>query len=441
MIIYGLKGWTMLNELRCRVFWSLDKVRGGVVLENYNSIKSFLENPDNEEFQRHRDTLLSDLIAHSKATVPFYKNYKSSRLIDLPVVNKKMIMENFEAFKSDIHTGKDMYKVQTSGSTGVPLELYQNIEKRNRNRSDVLYFLSETGYQIGNLLIELEVWRVHNKKPKAIQCLQNKVQFDVSKLTEARITQLLKYISTHRGPKNLLGFASAFETICQYMDEQNIMMTNCGINGIIVNSEFLNDYTRSTLIKRFNTPVFSRYSNEELGILAHQTFGSEGRFKLNWASYFFEILNMDADKPVENGEMGRIVVTDLFNYAMPLLRYDTGDIGMFDPIDADKLFLKSVEGRKMDIVYDTEGNIVSSHVIYTLFYPYYELIKQYQFIQTGSNEYVIKLNLKDSFPNEIEMTEAVKKEFGRNAAVKFEYVEDIPTLSSGKRRKVVNLYK
>jgi phenylacetate-CoA ligase len=142
--------------------------------------------------------------------------------------------------------------------------------------------------------------------------------------------------------------------------------------------------------------------------------------------------------------LGRIVITDLFNYSMPMIRYDTGDIGMFEnlPTKSNPFpVLKNIEGRKMDSVYDTKGKIISSFVIYFYFYKYYPLLKQHQFIQIGKKEYLIKLNTyTGSFEHEQKLIESIQEDFGKDAFVKISLVNEIPSLSSGKRKKVVNSY-
>lgn len=66
---------------------------------------------------------------------------------------------------------------------------------------------------------------------------------------------------------------------------------------------------------------------------------------------------------------------------MPIIRYDTGDIAKLLKLKNGQTKFKKIEGRKMDLIFDTKGNIISSFVIYTKFYNYYTLLKQYQFIQ------------------------------------------------------------
>lgn len=96
----------------------------------------------------------------------------------------------------------------------------------------------------------------------------------------------------------------------------------------------------------------------------------------------------------------------------------------------------------MDLIYDSQGNIITSFVIYTKFYKYYKLLKQYQFLQQGEKEYEIKLNLQDDvFEFENDLITDVKSDFGIDAKVTISYVDEIPALAYGKRKEVINNFK
>jgi phenylacetate-CoA ligase len=207
-------------------------------------------------------------------------------------------------------------------------------------------------------------------------------------------------------------------------------------------SESLNEFTKASLEKYFGVPAVSRYSNLENGIIAQQETNGNLRFLVNTASYHIEILKIDTDAPAKEGELGRIIVTDLYNYAMPMIRYDTGDVGSLEQ-DASKpgrLYLSKVEGRKLDMLYDTKGTIVSSYIMYKNMWQYTE-IRQYQLIQNGEKEYLFKINVGETFERESQLVEEFKSYLGDDAVFQIEYVEEIPLLDSGKRRKLVNNYK
>lgn len=118
--------------------------------------------------------------------------------------------------------------------------------------------------------------------------------------------------------------------------------------------------TKNGLKKILNCNVISRYSNEEQGILG-QARNNDERYYLNHASYYFEFLKLDSDKKAEPGEICRIVVTDLFNYAFPMIRYDTGDTGIYNSENNDSNgfpVLSKIYGRLLDLVYDTKGTTI-----------------------------------------------------------------------------------
>ncbi len=429
-------------NLRNNAFWLIDKLKGGSIKKHYKEITSILNKPTTKSSIKLRENNLYKVLKHAIDTTSFYKKYNDfNSILDFPVIKKTVVQDTFEAFQSKLYKNSDNFKVSTSGSTGVPFFLFQDVQKRNRNRADVIYFLDKCGYNIGNKLYELEVWRKLNKKRKLKSWLQNVIQFDTTKLTDERIEEFLHILKTDRSKnKTILGFASSFEMIAQYLEKKDVIVNVEGLKSAIANSEYLNPYTKKVMGQYLNTQVLSRYSSEEIGIVAHQTLDSPNNFVINHASYYVEILNFDNDNPVETGEYGRIVVTDLFNYAMPMIRYDTGDIAKLNVLENGTSFFEKVEGRKMDLIYDTNGNIVSSFVVYTKFYKYYKLLQQYQFIQKSKKVYEIKLNLKsESFEFENELIEDVKNDFGHDAIVNITYVDEIPPLSSGKRRKVVSL--
>jgi phenylacetate-CoA ligase len=433
----------LLNKLRNKAFWLVDGLKGGKIKGHLEEQKLGIEQPNSSKAKSIKDHHLNALLKHALTTTPYYKALKNAHAIeDFPVIRKSIIQDDFEAFESEVYKDADNFKVSTSGSTGVPFFLYQNTGKRQRNHGDVIYFLNQSGFQIGNRLYELEVWRGHNQKGNLKAKLQNVVQYDISKLTDERIKLFLSLLKSNKQSKIMLGFASAYEMIAQYLEKNNISYKDLGLIAAVANSEYLNPYTKLTLGKHLNTTVLSRYSSEEIGIIAHQTLKSPNTFVLNHASYHIELLNFNDDEPVKPGEFGRIVVTDLFNYAMPIIRYDTGDIAKLGFSEAGVMEFTQIEGRKMDLIYDSKGNIISSFLVYTKFYKYYHLLKQYQFIQQGEKTYELKLNLQgEGFEHETKLINDIKSDFGEDAQVTISYVDEIPALASGKRRKVINNYK
>ncbi|MDX1364330.1 hypothetical protein [Arenibacter latericius] len=339
------------NVFRRIGFWSTDYIKGKQVRKHYQDISSIMENPFSSESIKRRDHLLTRLLLHTAGTVPFYSQLNSTRLDNFPVVNKTMVLKDLDQFKSSKYLNRELYKVTIGRSTGTPFYLYYNRNKRKRNTADVLYFFGKAGYKLGDKLYDLEVWGEHNKKSKIKAWMQNVVHFDISKITDTRINTLIQLLKKDKQYKTILGFSSTLESIGQYLDKTDQKFKVKNIRTIIAGPDCINSYTKNTMSTYFNAPVFAKYSNEELGILAHQAVDSGENFNINWASYFIELLDLEKDEPVKQGELGRIVVTDLFNYAIPIIRYDTGDIARFSKTDDNLIHFEHIESRMMDLMH------------------------------------------------------------------------------------------
>ncbi len=432
----------MPSTLRSKIFWSLDGLRGSEVGRHFNDIQAINENPKSDRSEKRNKKHLNDLLVHALDTVGFYKkaDIREPDLQQFPVVNKHIIREDLEDFQSQKFADEKKFKVTTSGSTGTPFSVFQNSDKRKRNRADSLYFTKKVGYKIGTRLFFMRIWGDMGFKKKIGNFIQNIAAIDVLRLNEEEIPDLVRAISQSGGEKSLLGYASAYERIVNYLDSRKETADFGKVNSIVAIAEALEDATAEAVQRHFKCPIYSRYSNNENGILAQQTPLSGKNFLINTASYVFEILDMEKDVAVEDGTLGRIVVTDLFNHAMPLIRYDTGDLGIQDNLVRGELsypVLSRIEGRKMDMVFDSEGRAISSF-LFTNKMKEFTGIKQFQFIQHGPQIYEFKLNVEPSFDGERKLIEEFKIPLGPEAQIDVHYVDDIPLLSSGKRKKVVN---
>lgn len=148
---------------------------------------------------------------------------------------------------------------------------------------------------------------------------------------------------------------------------------------------------------------------------------------------------MDSNEPAAPGEVGRIVLTDLFNYATPLIRYFTGDLGSIKTTEDGKQYLVDFVGRITDALYTTSGKRINQHHV-VWFSGFFPDIKRVQFIQEGQKDYRIKL-VTENHTYENQMIEEFKKYFGEDGNFVIEYVDEIPLLPSGKFQLTVNKFK
>lgn len=433
----------MLNKLLCKtrniVFWFSDLLNDGHVKFAYNEIKK-IDNMDAADIVSYHNQKFEKLASHAIETTDYYKDIKRDDVASFPIVNKSIIKANQKRFLSDKHKEDSLYEMSTSGSTGTPFTVYQDIVKKRRVNAEIIYYSEKAGYSVGNSLIYMRAITEKSQKSKFHQWIQNETLIDISYLDEKSIELIIdKIIDSSVNKSTILAYASTYDVLRDYFTRHGYSRAErANITGIISGSEMLFDDTRELLSKAFNCPVYSRYSNQENGVIG-QDDTENNVFIINEANYIVEILDMRSDHPVCEGELGRIVITDLFNYAMPMIRYDTGDIGSITTVYKNGLWKKAITnfgGRKVDMVYDSFGNLLSPHAISTKFWGFSE-IKLFQFIQESKKEYAVKI-VSDKFTGRSKLEQSLRSLLGNEASLKIESVNEIPLLASGKRKYIVN---
>lgn len=432
----------MLAFARKHGFFLLDALKGGVVRNALQMIRRCDHEDFDSEFVRtHQQERVSRLLDHARQTTAFYSGKNWTALEQFPVVNKAVIKENQEAFMSSAYSRDQLFSMHTSGSTGTPFTVYQDARKKKQVNAECIYYSQKVGYDIGKPLCYLRSVVRQVKKSRLKQFMQNQPLIVCNDLSDDGVEAILAQIArSGSGSKTLLAYASTLDAIARHSVRTGTLPRAMKVGGVISGSEMLTDHTRARIEDLFHCQCVSRYSNEENGILG-QDDRMNNVFLINEASYLIEILKMDQDEPAAPGECGRIVVTDLYNYAMPMIRYDTGDVGAIEIVEYGGKKRRAIShfiGRRVDAIYSTTGSLVSSHGITNLMWSYPE-IRQYQFVQTGQHSYKLKVN-SACFTAEEKVTGELKQLLGADAQICIEYVVEIPVLQSGKRKYIVNEY-
>lgn len=434
---------TCLELIRNKAFWLIDALRGGQIKSSLNEMKRINGGlVDEAVVASYQNASLSQLLQHAIQTVPRYRNMTSLSLQDWPISNKDSFRCDYEMSLSNSFKKEHLIKMTTSGSTGTPFTSYQDIRKKRHVNAEVLFYNGQTGFLIGRRIIYLRSVVAEVSKSRITQFAQNIYLLDCMDLSDRGIENLLASIREYTRYEGamMMGYSSTLDAFRKYFEKHGLERAKeCKIYGIVAGSEMLLDVTRKSVEQAFGCKCYSRYANEENGFLGQD--GIENNvFLMNDAHYITEILKFDKDEPAEFGEVGRIVITDLFNYAMPMIRYDTGDVGAWTYVETDgrqRKAIGSFGGRIIDMVTDVNGNMISPHTITNMMWKYQNVL-QFQLIQKDVNRYEIKLNVNDSFDEEKSLIDDYSKIFGEESIISIEYTQEIPVLASGKRRYVVN---
>lgn len=409
---------------------------GTRIHEQWRDIEHTMSNFDTGWLRVQR--ALDNCLQYAAEKSPFYKGYGGKKLHDFPVMDKMQFIKHYDEIKSVDFKEIELHKSSTSGSTGTPFVVLQNRAKRNRVLAELQYWGERVGYRSHEKMI---FFRASHPVPFWSMFWSNVWQYDIASMKKTRAEELFK-LQSRKHPRALIAYASTFDyLVANWLEEGKTGAPS--VRTVFSGSEVLTLTTRDR-IEQFwpNAKAYSRYSNIENGMLA-QECGEIGVFEICWASYYIEVLKFEVDEPAPIGELGRIVVTDLYNQAFPMIRYDTGDCGSLEYGPDGWLRLTNLTGRRVDFIYDTNGEICSPHLITNTLWGCKDIL-QYQFIQTGEKTYEIAYVAKDKKKAEEALSDrliSLKAKLGKDAQISLNLLTEIPVLASGKRKSVVQRWK
>jgi len=428
--------------IRRMAYWGLDFLKGSPVRRHLRELEGAFRDQDAALVQSRQR--VRALIDHACRTTAYYHQFLGAKeLREFPVLQKRTIRERHREFLSSAYDPSSLIPVSTSGSYGTPLNFYLTREKKARRHAEIIYFSGWAGYEVGD---KHAFVRVNASKSKVTLFMQNEILVSPVILDEAWLEKQ-RQILLQKGVRVFIGFPSAICALAEYCRAKGDGPRSFALKAVITIGESLYEHTRAIVRQVFGCPVLSRYSTVESGVLA-QECSRASRHHLNIASYVVEVLSLDSDAPVSQGELGRVVVTDLFSHAMPLIRYEIGDLATLGDSCSCGLpgpTLQRLEGRAIEEIVGTDGQRISPFALmpFTLIGVSggVEDIMQYQFVQKGEKSYELRLLALPSFHQEGLVRRRLLDILGADAELEVRYVKQIPPLPSGKRPVIINEWR
>jgi len=322
--------------------------------------------------QELRSQGLQRLVAHAAATSPFYRERFAAAGIDpgsvrdltdlqnLPLLTKADIRKRLPDILSSRYRRGDLEHSKTGGSTGVSLEIYcdrRGVQQRNGAAQRVDCW---SGWRPGEP--KASVWGnppvPRTWKQKLRQVLKDRFFYlDTMKIDAAAIDRFLAEWR-HWRPGLLFGHAHSLFILAEELEARGVTLRP---HGIISTSMMLMQLEREVIERVFGVPVTNRYGCEEVSLIGCECEQHDG-LHINAEHVWVEFLR-DDDTPCLPGEEGRIVVTELINYGMPMIRYEIGDQG----VPSDRTcrcgrflpLMESVTGRTADFLRASNGSRVA----------------------------------------------------------------------------------
>lgn len=411
-----------------------------------------------DELTRFQALKLKHLLAHAYENVPYYHEKFKEIGIDaadlhhpeclpqIPLLNKKNINENRDEMVSIKLNGNKLIRSSTSGSTGEALHFYSDMRSWAYRRATVIRNEEWLGIRLGDRSARLWGAPMDLKKATAVRgrlhAWANNIMFLSSyDLSDKKLDEYERRLKSFK-PKLLISYPGPLTVLAEYLMKKNKKIAS--IKAIISSAETLCSWQRDVIEKAFFCPVYNRYGCREFGDIAQECEKRQG-LHVNTDRFVIEILD-EALKPVQGGETGELVITDLDNYGMPFIRYRIGDTASFKKelcsCGRGLPLLDRVEGRTLDIVSAPNGKRLGG-TFWTLLFRSRPGIKSFQVIQERPDEITIKY-VNDTKVANIDFRwfgRSIQDKCGPDFKVHFEAVSSIPKTASGKTRFVISEIK
>ena len=261
--------------------------------------------------------------------------HSTGDLVHVPVLSRFDVVNEFDRLhsRSPLLRGKPLFMARTTGSTGLPvrvsltgyakslfpllwlrqarwarLDLQQ---KFARIRIPVHLFTHDDGRELG---VGESITRPGWVYGGAYFETGEEVHYNLYSPRNAQLAWLRQ-----ERPGYLMSYPTLLEELALASEAEPLE----GLTRLFAVSSMLTQSMRARIDQTFGVPIHQNYGLNEVGIVATRCHA--GRYHVNTEHAWVEIVDAE-DQPVPAGGQGRLLVTSLSNQAMPLFRYDTGDI-------------------------------------------------------------------------------------------------------------------
>ena len=288
------------------------------------------------QFRARQTAALGALLAHALARVPHYgesvPDLAPERALSapfgaleaFPILEKREITVHADSLTSKV--GRGSYWNRTGGSTGEPVRFVQDRIYQAHALASTMLFYDWAGFPRG--AGHIKIWGAPRDlgsgrtalRRRVVDWLSNRISLDAFDMSERTMSRYVEVISRSR-PACLEGYADALYELAVRIES---LKTPVASPGTIVSSAgTLLPHMRERIEAAFGARVFDRYGTREVGGIAAECEKHEGLHVFGETN-LVEVVDAEG-RAVGEGEEGEILVTNLHNYTMPLIRYRIGD--------------------------------------------------------------------------------------------------------------------
>ena len=403
--------------------------------------------------EEHQLRSLRNLLVHAYETCPYYRRQWNAagldpyRLESLEDYNRWPLLTRDELtrHRDEIRSTQPYlrFRKSTGGSTGQPLHFELDTGSHERRVGMTYRGYGWAGGGPGSK--QLHIWSTSLGRVTRLQLIKQSLHrgFNNQRLISAfdftpeMMPKNLQTLNRYR-PDVIVAYTNALYEFARYLSENRLVPYSP--NSIIVGAERILGFQRELIESVFRAPVFETYGSREFMLMGAECERHSG-LHLSMENLLLEVAGADGSRAVA-GKEGDVVVTDLFNYAMPFIRYVNGDraVAGFEMCACGRglPLLSQVSGRKVDVLHTPDGRRVPGE-----FFPHlmkeYRGVRRFQVHQSSLERIELKLVVDDSFTaaERALLFGEILNCVGTEVEIDLKIVDDIPLTAAGKHRVVV----
>jgi phenylacetate-CoA ligase len=415
--------------------------------QHLNSLVTLPENQFIQQLEQQKKSLLDFHLQHNSFYQKKVGKHQDLAWEQLPILQKSDYQVPLSERFSIGYSEKNCYLNKTSGSSGDPMVFAKDKNCHALIWANIIRKFAWHGidfnrsYQARFYGMPMAFWP--QKLLRIKDFLSNRYRMNIFDLSNQGLDKMINQFASKRFDY-INGYTSAIVLLAKQLESKNrVLKTLCpSLKVCIVTSEMLFEADKTLLEKALGVPVINEYGASEVDLIAFQN--TKGEWVVNAETCLVEIVD-EQDRVLPYGQEGRIIVTQLYNKAMPFIRYEVGDYGILDPKSTpQKTILQKLVGRTNDVIQLPSGKRAAGMAFYSITKALFDdqspvkefVIKQTK-IDTFEIEYVSDLAFTEA--QELHINQVICDFLEPNLYLKFVRIKHSNRSANGKLKQFISL--
>ena len=424
-----------MGFLHEHIILPLSDLLKGESVHKYLRLLREAESWSNEQMKEFQQQRLHQLLVYASQEVPFYRDWIQTHdlnpdfltLDQMPIVSKAIMRnEGIDRFSAEHFPVKKRIPSRSGGSTGEPFTFYETKLSYSVNMAAKLRTWYQAGYHLGYLYMKITNGKRTSKVKQLQDLMNNCIYVPFYSITDDILKSILDKIESTK-PHFIRSYPSPLYLLARYRN--NHSNYHFSPRHIMTTGSTLTEDYRNEIEKAFGCDIIDSYSCEGTPNV-YETPSHEG-YTISGYYGIIEVLD-DDNKPVVNG-VGRVVSTNLWNFAHPFVRYDTQDL-----VEVKDGRIIRIMGRQCETLVEANGTLLTVHNFTHYFSDNFPSVDGWQVVKLKDGNIRFRLVVNKLFSPDDEHNIINHWSSCTGREISLEIVDKLPLMSNNKHLSIID---